>query len=735
MHRFLLLIVFIFSQLAFSCQPKAATEPTANETATGKDILVPYRDGDRWGFARPDGSIVVAPTYDQVYVSTDGYGRTFLNERSGLIAPNGELILPPTYSSIGEFEQGLATVYTSGGQQGFINTSGKVVIATVYDEAYSFQGNRCVVKKMDKYLLLNPAGEVVASLADKIMPVFGDMYMEGSMPTWKYDPGYMLIQHTDNYLMGLIDTNGQVLLKPIYSSLSLPMQGAMIATLGEKTGLIDVSGKEITTTNFNYLYPTGQGLFLGETDAQKSQLIDAKGRPRFQGAFTTLYKGTGDFFIASRDSLMGVINLTGKELIPFRFNGLTSQLDMFVVYDQRGKAGVVNMQNRTILPIQYDEIEVLSSTRFLVSQNNKRGLMDAAGKWLLQPEFDPADMGGDYHEGMYGPDQPQQAVLLFKQGMGQLYNLNGQLISDKNWLYSGYTDANGFLTMTDCSGRESVIGPDGKIFAKDAPLRSVTVRTAQELCNAIANDVEIILEDGKYDLGTITDTSEYVGIFDYGFEDRTIVIRNVRNLHIKAKNAGKAEIMVTYSYVPVLKLQYAQNVSFTGIVMGHDINPGHCDGAVLSTSGCTYVVLEKCDLYGSGTYGVEDYGSSFLHVRNTTIRECTRGILWLENTNNAYFIEGVMRDNAGADMVNLNSTFNIYFEQVRFENNEVPTEWGPYDFFRFENNYLPIQVNNCLFKNCTADYFTTDASLLQETNSRKEGLNIRKSFARETSNQ
>lgn len=344
-------------------------------------------------------------------------------------------------------------------------------------------------------------------------------------------------------------------------------------------------------------------------------------------------------------------------------------------------------------------------------------------------------MGGDYHEGMAVPDQAQHTVLLFKQGIGKLYNLDGKLLSDKMWLYGGFTDANGFIMMTDCNGRESMVDAKGKVFAKDPVLKSVTVRTAQELCNAIADDTEIILEDGQYDLGSITDTSEYVGIFDYGFEDRTILIRNVRNLHIKAKNAGKAEIVVTYSYVPVLKLQYYQNISFSGIVMGHAINPGHCDGAVISAEGGTYLTLDNCDLYGSGTYGVEASGISYLHVRNTTIRECTRGILWLENTGDCYFTNCSMRDNTGADMVNLNGTYNVVFDQVRFENNHVPTEWGPYDFFRFENSYQAIQLNNCLFKNCTADYFTTNSSLIEETDSRKEGLTIRKSIAREESNQ
>lgn len=379
MYKFLFLTTLITAQLAFSCQSKAATEAAADE-AQAKDILVPYRDGDRWGFARPDGSIVVEPSYDQVYVHPDGYGRTYLKDLSGLVAPNGQVLLAPTYSSIGDFVEGLATVHTNTGQHGFIDTSGKVAIATVYDEVYSFQGNRCVVKKMDKYLLLNRSGEVVATLSGDLMPLFGEMYTEGGVANLQYDTGYMLVQRTDNYLMGLIDSNGNTLLKPIYGSLSLPMEGALIASLGEKSGLIDVKGKEITPMNYNYIYPAGQAQFLAGTETLENFLLNAKGQPIFRGSFATLYKGPKDLYVASRDSLMGVIDPNGKEVIPFRYQGIVTNLDLLVVYEQSGKAGVIDLQNKTILPVQYDEIEVLSSTRFLVSQGNKRGLMDASGK-------------------------------------------------------------------------------------------------------------------------------------------------------------------------------------------------------------------------------------------------------------------------------------------------------------------------------------------------------------------
>ncbi|MEZ4984819.1 MAG: WG repeat-containing protein [Saprospiraceae bacterium] len=505
----------------------------------------------------------------------------------------------------------------------------------------------------------------------------------------------------------------------------------MVATMGGKSGLIDVSGKKITPLKINYMYPVENDLFIAETGVSQQILIDHTGKQVLPDTYSTLFRGLGDYYLAARDSLMGIIDLSGKEIIPFSYYSLREVRGKLVVYDKEGKAGVIDMKNNVVLPVQFDNIDVLADNRFLVDKDNKRGLMDASGKWILTPAFDITYIGGDYHEGMDVLNRPQHCLLLFKGGEGKLYNLDGKLLSDKKWLYGGIADENGFTMMTDCNGRESMIAPDGTIFAKDPELKKVTVRTAQELCNAIGNDVEITLEDGQYDLGAITDTTQFATIFDYGFEDRTMLIRNVRNLHIKAKNAGKAEIVVKFSFVPVIKLDYCQNISFTGITMGHDINPGHCDGAVISADGCTYLAINECDLYGSGTYGLEAYSSSYTHLNKTTIRECTRGIVWLQNTGDTYFNDCLLRDNTGADMVNLHAAYNVVFKGVRFENNIVPDEWGPYDFFHFESMYQPLILDKCVFDNCAADYYVTDISMLEETDTKREGMTIKKAVSRD----
>ncbi|MEZ4984821.1 MAG: WG repeat-containing protein [Saprospiraceae bacterium] len=143
-RTFFFLIVFTAITM-LACQPKGTSAAT-NQDTNNKQALIPYRDGQLWGFARPDSTMVVEPRYEQVYTYPDGYGRIYDKERTGLVAPDGRIILQPQYTAIGEFDQGLAYVYTPSGQYGFIDTTGKVVIATVYDEVYGFYGNRCVAK-------------------------------------------------------------------------------------------------------------------------------------------------------------------------------------------------------------------------------------------------------------------------------------------------------------------------------------------------------------------------------------------------------------------------------------------------------------------------------------------------------------------------------------------------------------------------------------------------------------
>lgn len=704
---------------------KEATSPSIDPASlTASSDIIPYRDGDKWGYMHRDGRIVVPAEYEYAYLYYDGYGRFSTTELTGLVSPKGKTILPPTYMSIGNFEDGLASVYTQNEKVGFIDTTGKLVIAPVYDEASDFREGMAMVKKDGQYLLIKPDGTIVKSLGN-LLPFYEEPFYYHPQLLKLQDSEYRLVQQQENYLIGLVDQSGNTVLKPIYESLSHPVNGVMVAQMGGKAGLIRLDGTEITPLEYNMLYRVDADRFLAQKEENKFGVLNSQGQAVVPFEYNILYEGMDGQYFVSKDSLIGMMDDQGKTVIPMQYLNLFASQGYIIGSNQQSRMGVLSPDNKVVIPFEHDYIEVLSEDRFLVEVKQKRGIMDKKGNWILKPEYDFGAMMEADHEMDASQEKPRTLVLLFKDGQGMLFNTDGKMISDKKWLYCGYPDPFGHVRATDINGRETVFDSNGKAYAKDPELKKVTVRTAQELFDAIANDTEITLEDGQYDLGKVSGGSDYAAIFDYGFEDRSIVIKNTRNLHLKAKNPGKAQLVTTYEFIPVLRMELCNNLSLNGLSIGHEVKPGLCDGAVLSPESVSYLVIENCDLYGSGTLGIEALYCNYVYLRQTTIRECTRGIAYLENSSECRFEKCTMKDNQGGHMVQNVSSYNVIFSDVTFDNNHTPLEYGPFDFFELRNVYQALVLKNCTFTNCSADYLATDGTLLEVTNVKRDGLVLR----------
>ena len=65
------------------------------------------------------------------------------------------------------------------------------------------------------------------------------------------------------------------------------------------------------------------------------------------------------------------------------------------------------------------------------------------------------------------------------------------------------------------------------------------------------------------------------------------------------------EIVSTPRYAAVMRFESCRNLRFEGFTAGHTDGAGTCTGAVLNFANCTDVEVDRCDLYGCGTYGVE----------------------------------------------------------------------------------------------------------------------------------
>lgn len=280
------------------------------------------------------------------------------------------------------------------------------------------------------------------------------------------------------------------------------------------------------------------------------------------------------------------------------------------------------------------------------------------------------------------------------------------------------------LLVTIVSAAAGSAAAEGTDPAEAEEVRMVEAATVDELLEAIAPNTTITLTGRSYDLTRAQGYGVYGSgyyiwneVYDDGWE---LEIDNVQNLTICAGRTG-TELVTVPRYACVLKFVNCANVTLEGFTAGHTDGPGYCTGAVLHMEGCRNMTVKNCDLYGCGTYGLELEHSSTVHAYGTTIRDCSYGALWAANCTDVLLddcsvhgidgYEGVfslrscrdcavintlVRDNASASLVSLNSSRNFYMAGCEVSKNRFIGMFfcAPY----------PLTMEGCQFTGNECEY-------------------------------
>lgn len=223
---------------------------------------------------------------------------------------------------------------------------------------------------------------------------------------------------------------------------------------------------------------------------------------------------------------------------------------------------------------------------------------------------------------------------------------------------------------------------------------TVHVKTAKELLEAIAPDTQIVLESGKYNLSEAledTDLSKYEDYLQpvYGDESE-IVICNIDNLTILGPTDSVAQIVVNNPTASTLSFLECEDICVSNVTVGHDVEKGTCSGAVIRLDHCNGVTLNKDDLYGCGTYGVEAYNCTGIRANDCTVRECTYGILSIYTCSDTVFNNCVFKECEKLDLI-ATSDSGIIFNECDFTQNKTD-----YDFIS-KGAYSSVIFKACSF--------------------------------------
>ena len=290
----------------------------------------------------------------------------------------------------------------------------------------------------------------------------------------------------------------------------------------------------------------------------------------------------------------------------------------------------------------------------------------------------------------------------------------GRLVINKEYSYEDEEDSEYWSKSTNTS---IYLPKDSPLFDDPESLRyfdTVTVSNTADLLNSIQNNRKILLEAGEYDFSQVAPKAINNYRISESWDGTMNVFADVSSLCLEAKDGAKVELCIDEPYDPVMSFRNCNGIALRNLTVGHHVEPGYCSGSVLYFDSVNNLIVDKCNLYGSGTYGIEAYNTYDATVTDTDIYECTYGLVSLNNTGTFNFKNCTLRDSSELAMISCDSAYDVLFEDCVFSGNDATSyettsfvEIGEYDRITFrncdfkDNRFNTFSNREVTLENCT----------------------------------
>ena len=253
----------------------------------------------------------------------------------------------------------------------------------------------------------------------------------------------------------------------------------------------------------------------------------------------------------------------------------------------------------------------------------------------------------------------------------------------------------------------------------NSDIKEITVGNAQEFYDAIGPNRKILIKPGEYNLSQVSDgdnidSQQYKSIDSWG----QLTIQNVKNLSIEGLGEKYVELQVDSRDNLVLDFVSADNITLKNIRAGHTPSEYACENGVLSFRDCKNIAVNKSELYGCGSFGVNLVNVQNANFENTVITQCSWRAMYINNSNNILFKSSkIINHKCGDSLIDINSSYDIVFDDCDILNNVIMNEYASlinilscinvkFTNSRIQNNlskYLLRNKNDIIIENTTIE--------------------------------
>ncbi|OQP51068.1 hypothetical protein A4H97_04440 [Niastella yeongjuensis] len=195
---------------------------------------------------------------------------------------------------------------------------------------------------------------------------------------------------------GIIDEAGKLVLPLQYNMISKTNTDFLIATKNNKTGLLTKRG--LVALPFEYEEINENGYYFKLKKDKKVGIADLTARIiipfeyEYLKPFTYERSYRHSALIGKKNGKIGVVNFEGKPRIDFIYDSLIgfekgtflselhdSYIDNIIAI-KRGKYGVIDLYGREVLPFDYEEMQYVNKELVIARKNNKYGIVTIYNK-------------------------------------------------------------------------------------------------------------------------------------------------------------------------------------------------------------------------------------------------------------------------------------------------------------------------------------------------------------------
>lgn len=317
--------------------------------------LIPYRSGNKWGYAGPDRKIVIAPKYNDAQWFSEGYAAVKVGNKWGYINRAGKMVIPAKFTVAKSFRKGYqpnasksggdsilfagASLVASGYER-CITTKGVVLIKCPAINENSVAENRIPVQTVTTQKTYSLPNSSV--LFDKVVD---DYKVAGS------DETYYIAQKGNNY--GVFNSKFETIIPFEYSSVKQLKADNNLYLQVQKNG------------NYGIVSPTGQTVIA----------------PDYTNISVIQGRDNKNYMIVKKDGHAYVKDMMNNDVIGNGYADITYDPNGgFILTDNNKMQGYYFMDKTQINP-KYSEVHLVNGGRYLQikTSTGKTGYINSAG--------------------------------------------------------------------------------------------------------------------------------------------------------------------------------------------------------------------------------------------------------------------------------------------------------------------------------------------------------------------